>query len=452
MKSWVSTVQRLATREGEVFLIAAGLVFAVATGAILVRGEMTAPVPERNEQYRIARYLVHGTGFVCPVGPERLDPSCWYAPGYIGIVAGCFALLGEDTAAARSVIRLLNVLALSVAAGLYVLIARKLFSARAGWITLALIVTSPLLASRVGEVWDTFFAVLGGAALLATAILAPPRRARGFLIMGAGCGVAALVNPVFTLCYPIWIVYAWRAGRRPAVRAGATPFLRASGAALLGFALVLLPWTVRNIQTFHSLFYLRGNLPLELRVANGPGSNAFFTSAGGRQTHPVFNEEEAARLVRLGEFGYFRECGREVAQWWRTDKSRFFHFGLRRVRAFWLGRLLHGGGSAAARWIYLLTGALALAGAGLALWRRRGRVLVATMLLYPLVYYVTLYLPRYRVPLELVLLVMSALVVDAALARLRPARQVESPGKEIGRRTPEGASSDEWTGTRTRRI
>ena len=61
------------------------VVFVVALvlrlGYVGVIGKLGARPPDYREQVRIASYILHGTGFVSPVGPERDDPSSWYVPG-----------------------------------------------------------------------------------------------------------------------------------------------------------------------------------------------------------------------------------------------------------------------------------------------------------------------------------------------------------------------------------
>jgi hypothetical protein len=242
-----------------------------------------------------------------------------------------------------------------------------------------------------------------------------------------------MVNPCFTLCYPVWVLYAgWKTRRRPATGGRTLGHLaRYAALALAGFVLAILPWTVRNVRTFGELFYLRGNLPLEMWVGNAPWSDGYFFSTDGQRVHPVFDEQEARRMVRLGEWGYFQACREDLARWWRQDPGRFFRLGARRVRWFWLGRYDFDV-SPAARAVKLagvaVPTALALLGRGMVLWRRReGLVLVVTVAVYPLVYYATIVMVRYRLPVEPVVLMLSAVglaeVARLLRRRVMPARR-----------------------------
>jgi hypothetical protein len=193
---------------------------------------------------------------------------------------------------------------------------------------------------------------------------------------------------------------------------------------LLGFVVAILPWTIRNYNTFGAWFYLRGNLPLELWSGNGPWADGYGDIASEDKPHPVFDRREAQRMVELGEWGYFQACRREVARWWGRDKRRFIELTVDRVRWFWLGR--HDfAAPAAARAIKLVsvagTGILALLGSVLVLWRRarEGWVLVATAAVFPLPYYATQIMVRYRLPLEPILLILAAGGIVIAWRRLR---------------------------------
>ncbi|MFW6133569.1 MAG: hypothetical protein ACOC8F_06695 [Planctomycetota bacterium] len=403
------------------FAIVAGVVFAAHAGLAAVRNTLAAPTTPYNEQYRMARYLLEGRGFVCPVGPPRDDPSSWYVPGYISLMAGVTALLGGPGAASLAAIRLLNLAALGASAGLYFLIARRLLGTTVAWVTAALVCLSPLLLYKSAEVWETNWAMLVGAAGLGLCVLAPPRRSAAVFAAGLGLGAGAMINPCWTLCYPVWVAFAWR--RQRPRRHRMRDFARYAGLSATGFALAIAPWTVRNYRTFGELFYLRGNLPMELWVGNAPWSDGYFFNRQGKRIHPVFDENEARAMVRLGEWGYFRACRDDVARWWWNDPQRFVRLGLRRMRWFWFGRydLDEPPARRAVRFAgTAVPGALALLGAVLVLWRRRRAwVLMATAAVFPLVYYASLLMVRYRLPVEPVLLTLVAVTLCEAGRVLR---------------------------------
>ena len=384
--------------------------FVITTAQVTLRGKLTGPTTPYNEQMRMARYLLHGTGFVCPVGPERDDPSSWYAPGYIAGMPVVLAIFGEPSTASLAAIRLINIAAVSVAFGLYFLVGLRLFDRKIAWVGLVLMVLSPALSFKADEIWDTSWTMLGGAALLALFALVRPRRGWALVLSGLGCGAVAMINPAFTLCYPVWVVYGWW-GRR-AERRKVSDFLRYAGLVLCGFLITVLPWTIRNYRTFGELFYLRGNLPLEIWSGNAPWSDGYGDARRRDKPHPVFHESEARRMVELGEYRYFQTCRRDVRRWWAEDKSRFVRLTLSRIAWFWGGRYDFDVSRAA-----LIAKALGVAGSTILaaigtvviVWKRRnGLILLVTVLVFPLMYYVTQITVRYRLPIEPLILLLGA--------------------------------------------
>ncbi|MGC9454477.1 MAG: hypothetical protein ACP5HU_06395 [Phycisphaerae bacterium] len=426
----------MATKSGQKgqFLAVVAIVFAATAGQITLRGRLAAPTTEYNEQFRMARYLADGEGFVCPVGPPRDDPSSWYTPGYVALMAGVLKVSGGPSSAALATIRLLNTAAFAMAAGLAFLIARRLLDATVAWTTVVLLLISPTLAYKADEIWDTQWTMLAGMSVMFLLVCVRPRRWPAVFAAGLACATAAMINPSFTLCYPVWVAYAgWKT--RPEGKSRhdrARHLLRYVLLAATGFVLGILPWTVRNYRTFGELFYLRGNLPLEMWVGNAPWSDGYFFAPDGSRIHPVFDRYEALRMERLGEWEYFRACSRDVARWWNEDPQRFFRLGLRRVRWFWFGRYDFDV-STTAKLIKAVGAAgpsiLALFGtAFVVLRRRRALVLVITAAVYPLVYYATIVMVRYRLPVEPVVMMLAALgVVETARLLGRRLRFTQTP-------------------------
>lgn len=420
---------------------------AVCCASLLLRvtylgftGTLTAAPPEFNEQVRMARYLLHGTGFVSPIGPERHDPSCWYAPGYIAVLAAVFWVFGEGTSAAWVAARLLNLAALSAALGLWTLLARFYLGRRVAAVAAVLMVLSPSLTAKSHDIWDTFAVTFAAALCLSVFSFTPPRRWTSACAAGMLCGATALINPCFTLCYPAWALRGWRAATRArnAPPSGRIGYLVA---VVVGFAVVVCPWTLRNRWTFGEWMYLRGNLPFELWSGNAPWTNGFGVADGGKRLrHPVFDPDEALRLVAMGEYPYIRQCRREVTEWIRERPGECAERTLRRIAWFWLGRFAHdrsGTHSLLKAAAYTLPGALALL-AALLLWPRRSvRVLVWTLMIFPLPYYICLVMARYRLPIEPLVLVMAAAGALAIFDRWRRLRLPE---------TDRGAGSRQRTG------
>ena len=401
--------------------------FGVRFGYLAATHQLTKPPPPFREQVRMARYLVHGTGFVSPVGPERDDPSSWYAPGYVAGLAGVFAVFGEESATALAVARILGLLAVSGAAALAVVVGRRLLGRRAAALAALLLIFTPSITSVAAELWDTLFITVGGMLCLTLFVFGRlEQRWRQFLA-GAVCGGVALINPCFTTCYPIWVLWN-RTWRRPGEWVKPRLGLH-SATVLAGFILVILPWTIRNRVTFGEWFYLRGNLGLELWVANAPWSDGSIFAEDGRRIHPVFDDAEAARLVTGGEYNYFNDCMAEAKTVFATDPERVLRLSLRRIRWFWLGN--YSERFSRVRLIlkfigFAVPGVLGLAGAVLVLRRRRRFWLLPAMLLiFPLPYYFTIPMVRYRIPLEPIVLLLTAFVLSEMVGAIRRRRSTQ---------------------------
>jgi len=423
--------------------VAAGT-FVIVSSQVALRGKLAGPTNPYNEQFRMARYLHNGTGFVCPVGPERNDPSSWYAPGYIALVAVVMSIFGQDSEATMAVVRLGGIAAMSVSFACYFFLALRRFGAKVAGIALVLMLLSPSLMFKASEVWDTLWAMLGGSLLLTLFVLYPPKRRIAVFASGLACGGVAMINPSFTLCYPVWVLHAWWVNRPEKGRIAS--FLQHVALVLAGVVLSIAPWTVRNYSLFGELFYLRGNLPMELWSGNAPWSDGYGDIRDPEKPHPVFDRGEGQRMVELGEYAYFQSCREDVRKWWREDKGRFARLTLARIRWFWFGRYYPD-----APWKTDIIKKIAVAGptvlgiigAIVVLWKRRdGLVILMTVLIFPMMYYVTQIMVRYRLPIEPVLLLLGAIGIAGLWGgRKGGGGSGRNSARPIERRPPHGSAN-----------
>jgi len=231
---------------------------------------------------------------------------------------------------------------------------------------------------------------------------------RGAFLIGLGWGaafhLAPALLPVMVGCLAFGLLWSkerrrWRA---PAMMA-------------LGAALACAPWAWRNYAAFHEVFFVRSNFGLELRLGNHEGTADTWEALAAREgraalRHPGGNPAEALRVRQLGEMAYMREARTEALTWIRTHPAAFLWLSVQRVTHVWLGPL---DGSPASVWLVALT-VLALLGA----WRllpalampQRAALLIP-LALFPLVYYVIPYYPRYRAPLDWILLTLAGAAV-----------------------------------------
>lgn len=235
------------------------------------------------------------------------------------------------------------------------------------------------------------------------------------LLLGVGLGIAFHLKPALLpvalacMAFELW----WsREGRK---------WLRA-GLMMLGVVLACLPWGWRNYTTFHTVFFVRGNLGLELHVGNHEGAHADIDVSVARRgfRHPRIDLGEAERIREVGEAAYMGEKKEEALAWMRENPGEFLKLTAVRAVYYWSGPL-HRPGQAAG---YLALTLLALVGA----WRvlpsldPPGRAaLVIPLATYPLVYYIVAYMPEYGEPTRWILF----LLLGAAL--WGPSRRADPP-------------------------
>jgi 4-amino-4-deoxy-L-arabinose transferase-like glycosyltransferase len=197
-----------------------------------------APVFDATAYAKIARNLDENHGFT--LGSGATQPASNYSPGLPLFVAAVYEVTGGiHERAARIVLALLGTLAILFT----YLIGRRLSGPGAGLIGGAAIAVYPALLEYQGMTMGEPLAaslLSGGALAILWASDAGPR-AR-WLLPGALFGALALVRPeylgVVLLVSLVVLAMNWRDDRQGAV-------IKAT-VVLLGVAIVVVPWTVRN--------------------------------------------------------------------------------------------------------------------------------------------------------------------------------------------------------------
>lgn len=224
---------------------------------------------------------------------------------------------------------------------------------------------------------------------------------RGTLLFGLAWGAAIHLQvtllPVLLGCMAFEL---WRSSDR-------AKWLQ-SAVLVLGVFLASIPWGARNYVAFDRIVFVRSNLGLELRMGNHDGAHADIDVTADRtvERHPRTNEAEALLVRELGEIEYMRRAGREAVAWIRDHPAVFLRLSASRFLHYWFGPLTKPPVAA----LYTILTLLAILGA----WRilpalaapHRATLLIP-LVMYPVVYYVVSYMPRYRVPVDWMLLMLA---------------------------------------------
>jgi hypothetical protein len=225
------------------------------------------------------------------------------------------------------------------------------------------------------------------------------------LLLGIGAGIAFHVQPALLPVVLGWMAFElwWSVDRRKWLF---------STLLTAGIVLACLPWGWRNYQRFDAVFFIRSNFGLELRMGNHEGAAAAIDVMDRREEflHPRTHEAEARLVQELGEVAYMRHAGREALDWITAHPGTFVGLTTSRALHWWLGPLYYPPG---ALLVTALT-ALALFGAWFtfpSLAAPQRAALLSPLLMFPLVYYVVAYMPRYREPIDWVFLLLAGAAV-----------------------------------------
>jgi hypothetical protein len=184
---------------------------------------------------------------------------------------------------------------------------------------------------------------------------------------------------------------------------------------------------VRNYFAFHRFVPLRSAFPIALWL----GHNRVFDPQAPPTTR-VTPYEEAREYKRLGEDAFMRKKWIDAVSFIRAHPALELGLFEQRFVAFWAGlpspfkRFLEA--ESLGDRILLLANFLATLGTigGVVAvwinWRRYAFVLSAFPLAFPWMYYVTLPYLRYRHPIDPILMLLSALALDALLRRKSASR------------------------------
>ena len=370
------------------------------------------------EPIRIADSLLRESSFANPFGAAPTGVTAHAAPGLPFLQFLLVKLFGEG-AAGWLAIRTLPVLALSLQFSILPWAASSI--GLSAWTGVLASVFG--LMNRPGSEWQWEAHLAGLLCLLLIASIcrfAAEENTAWAIATGLVAGIAFLFQPVFVLPFLCWA--AIQAGR-----------LRLKMNVLLLFAipfLICAPWCLRN--------YLKLGIP-EIRGSLGLSFYDSFndcTAYGFQENldrfcqgtlHPNSSIEEAEAVRSLGESQYDRDRLNGAIHWIREHPAAAGSLVLQRFWFFWFPSNDGVAGYRAQRAGELALHLFTLASVwGLALaWRRRLRCAYPALiwlLLFPPIYYLVEFDPRYRYPMLWItwLFAAQALVALISVWRSKP--------------------------------
>jgi dolichyl-phosphate-mannose-protein mannosyltransferase len=378
-------------------------------------------IPFLFESGNIAHSLVTGHGFSSPF---RVDtgPTAWMTPLFPLLLAGIFRHFGAYTFHAWTATVLLNISCCTLACVPIYFVGKRIggIGLASGTAWLWAIFPNAILLP-VESMWDASISALLAATILwATLALAESQRLRDWCAYGLLWGIALMFNATLAGLFPFlagWLVYRARQEKRE--------WFKPTAAAVAIILLCCVPWTIRNYRVFHRFVPLRSVLGLQLWLGNNDQTQDVFRG----DLHPIYNPAEREKYISMGEIAYMQQKKQEAIAYMLTHPAREAHLITYRAISIWSGGTPYpledflGMPSLRFRVVlaFNLVAALGTLCGIVILFRQRSQFAIpvaAFPLIYPWAYYLTLALPRYRLPIDPIVMLLLAISIQR-LTRMR---------------------------------
>ena len=394
-----------------------------------------AVLPFLQESGNIAASLASGHGFSSPF---RIDtgPTAWMPPIYPWLLAEIFRVFGVRTYDSFLAAVALNTLCSSFTCVPIFFVGKRVdgltVAASAAWLWAFFPNT---ILNAFESMWDASLATLLAAVILwATLAIEKSERWRDWLGYGLLWGLALLTNVTLISLLPLllgWLAYRRRKfpldSRSPL---GLVKAIFAKPVFAFGIAvLCCVPWTIRNYLVFHRIVPMRSTLGLQMWIGNNENPQ----EAWKEELHPIFNSAERARYIRMGEIEYMREKQREAIEFMLAHPKRDLIQFASRFIGTWTGGTptsLHDFVRTPGLWFrgvlfFNFFLAIGTAAGIVVLWKRRSAYLFPIAVfpvVFPWAYYLTLVVPRYRLPVDPAVMLLTAVALVAISNRLSARR------------------------------
>ena len=382
-----------------------------------------AILPFHFESGNIAISLARGKGFGSPFLVPT-GPTAWMTPIYPFLLAAILRYFGIYTFQSFIAAVGLNILFSTLACIPIFYIGKRIGGEGLGLFAASLWAIFPNANLLTFEsLWDASVdSFLCASILWATlALEAHPRpRMRHWIGYGLLWGIALMTNATFEILLPFllgWIAYRHR-------KKGFEPWARQAAVSIFVIILCCVPWTARNYRVFHALVPLRSVFGLQTWL----GNNSETTPVWLGIQHPIFNSAEREKYIEMGEIAYMREKRDLAIEFVLENPGRVLELSVLRFVTVWSGGTAYPvkdffeNHDLWFRYVLLFN---IFAGIGtlvgiLLLWRAHSEYtfpLAATILIYPVPYYLTLVEPRYRLPIDPLVMLLLAVALQGLLGR-----------------------------------
>jgi 4-amino-4-deoxy-L-arabinose transferase-like glycosyltransferase len=394
------------------------LAFVLRLGVVIFIGDWSAP--EGWEYGMIARNMLDGEGYSGSAWFIAEGPTAFMAPGYVFVIYGALSIFGSW---GYLVLQVMQCIVGAACAGLTYGVAKRALGQKVALVSALLVACNPThvyLSVIIHPLAITCAAVLLIVFMLGR--VCDHRSFRDSAIMGICYGIALLVEPSALCLVPVILLWPMLSHVRERKRS-----LLLSLTVIAVAAAVVSPWTVRNYMVFDAFIPIKTPLGYILWVGNHEGATGtqLFVNAQGEQGHvisripeEVMNEiktlPEPKAYAKLGSIAKEYMMAHPIETTGRTFKKALYYW--------WFPTWITSPEGQAhpivtqlkrpekVVWFLVLLTAIP----GLYIARRQWRqwaILVTPMACFTALYAITnigVGGPRYRIPIETLVMVFSA--------------------------------------------
>lgn len=388
-----------------IYIVVAAFLLRLAAVMVLSHTGMWQNAAELTN---IARSIALGQGFSSPFG-KPTGATAWLAPVYPFLIAIIFKVFGVVSTSAALAAILFQIAVSALTCIPIMRLGQETGNARVGvWAAWSWAVYPYLVLVPVMFIWDTALsAFLLSLLLLITVRLCRRNHVLNWVLFGTVWGVAALTNTSLLAIMPIcfgWLY--WKSSITPV-----TKLIPRFAASVLIFLLLIAPWCWRNWNAFKTFFPVRSSFGEALWLGNHPGGRGRLMYGENAFENP----HEFERFRKLGEIAYVKSREKAALTYMASCPLQFLRNAMYRTLYWWFGL----GERAPIFLFYSALGIVSLVGVIFVLLSRARDWYFVTysILFFPVTYYLTDVVGRYRHPIEPAMVLVSTSFVEWLVRR-----------------------------------